>query len=79
MTRSPIELSWTAKNMFSFGQITIMVMGRGASSKEMFPSGENEHYEHVIIVKTGLSNLKRLAMISSDNGKMVAGNPSEVC
>ena len=56
-----------------------MVLGRGASSKEMFPLDENEHCEHVIFVKTGLSNLKRLAMISSDNGKMVAGNPSEVC
>ena len=48
-------------------------------SKEMFPLDENEHYEHVIIVTTELSNFKRLAMISSDNGKMVAGNPSEVC
>ena len=56
-----------------------MVLGRGASSEEMFPLDENEHCEHVIFVKTGLSNLKRLAMISSDNGKMVAGNPSEVC
>ena len=45
----------------------------------MFSLGENEHYEHVIIVTTELSNFKRLAMISSDNGKMVAGNPSEVC
>ena len=56
-----------------------MVLGRGASSEEMFPLSENEHYEHVIIVATELSNFKRLAMISSDNGKMVAGNPSEVC
>ena len=65
--------------MFSFGQITKLILGRGALSYEIFSLGENEHHEHVIIVTTELSNFKRLAMISSDNGKMVASNPSEVC